>query len=35
MSHEDKIRRQENANIEAMMKSHQRIDVIVKDKANR
>ena len=33
MSHEEKIRRQENANIEAMMKIHQRIDAIVKDKA--
>jgi cyclohexanone monooxygenase len=33
MSHEEKIRRQENANIEAMMKIHQRIDSIVKDKA--
>src|SRR5882762_1067902 len=33
MSHEDKIRRQENANIEAMMKIHQRIDAIVKDEA--
>ena len=33
MSHEEKIRRQENANIEAMMKIHQRIDPIVKDKA--
>ncbi len=26
MSHEEKIRRQENANIEAMMKIHERID---------
>src|SRR5208282_3874545 len=33
MSPEEKIRRQENANIEAMMKIHQRIDTIVKDKA--
>src|ERR1700675_4435205 len=33
MSAEEKIRRQENANIEAMMKIHQRIDSIVKDKA--
>ena len=33
LSHEEKIRRQENANIEAMMKIHQRIDSIVKDKA--
>ncbi len=32
MSPEEKIRRQENANIEAMMKIHQRIDAIVKDK---
>jgi cyclohexanone monooxygenase len=33
LSHEEKIRRQENANIEAMMRIHQRIDSIVKDKA--
>ena len=33
MSPEEKVRRQENANIEAMMKIHQRIDAIVKDKA--
>jgi cyclohexanone monooxygenase len=33
MSPEEKVRRQENANIEAMMKIHQRIDQIVKDKA--
>ncbi len=33
MSHEEKVRWQENANIEAMMKIHQRIDSIVKDKA--
>lgn len=33
MSHEEKVRRQENANIEAMMKIHRRIDAIVKDKA--
>ena len=33
MSPEEKIRRQENANIEAMMKIHQRIDAIVKNKA--
>ena len=33
MSHDDKIRLQENANIEAMMRIHQRIDEIVKDKA--
>jgi len=33
MSHEEKVRFQENANIEAMMKIHQRIDTIVKDKA--
>src|ERR1700688_1704259 len=33
MSHEEKIRRQENANMEAMMKIHERIDQIVKDKA--
>src|SRR3984893_15880687 len=33
MSPEEKVRRQENANIEAMMKIHQRIDSIVKDKA--
>ena len=33
MSREEKVRRQENANIEAMMKIHQRIDSIVKDKA--
>jgi cyclohexanone monooxygenase len=33
MSSEEKIRRQENANIEAMMKIHHRIDSIVKDKA--
>src|ERR1700691_3892967 len=29
LSHEEKIRRQENANIEAMMRIHQRIDSIV------
>ncbi len=33
MSHEEKVRRQENANMEAMMKIHERIDQIVKDKA--
>ncbi len=33
MTPEEKIRFQENANIEAMMKIHQRIDSIVKDKA--
>src|ERR1700682_2202964 len=33
MSPEEKIRRQENANMEAMMKIHQRIDQVVKDKA--
>ena len=33
MSPEEKVRRQENANIEAMMKIHRRIDAIVKDKA--
>src|ERR1700719_3343249 len=33
MTAEEKVRRQENANIEAMMKIHQRIDSIVKDKA--
>ncbi|MGB8685374.1 MAG: NAD(P)/FAD-dependent oxidoreductase [Candidatus Binatus sp.] len=33
MSAGEKVRRQENANIEAMMKIHQRIDAIVKDKA--
>ncbi len=33
MSPEEKVQRQENANIEAMMKIHQRIDQIVKDKA--
>src|SRR5271167_3352083 len=33
MSPEEKIRRQENANMEAMMKIHARIDQIVKDKA--
>jgi cyclohexanone monooxygenase len=33
MSPEEKIHRQENANIEAMMKIHERIDRIVKDKA--
>jgi cyclohexanone monooxygenase len=33
MSTEEKVRRQENANIEAMMKIHRRIDQIVKDKA--
>src|SRR5580698_4531236 len=33
LSHEEKIQRQENANIEAMMKIHHRIDSIVKDKA--
>src|SRR5580692_10934385 len=33
MSPEEKIRRQENSNMEAMMKIHQRIDQIVKDKA--
>jgi cyclohexanone monooxygenase len=32
-SPEEKIRRQENANMEAMMKIHERIDQIVKDKA--
>ncbi|MGA2409277.1 MAG: NAD(P)/FAD-dependent oxidoreductase [Candidatus Binataceae bacterium] len=32
-SPEEKIRRQENANMEAMMKIHARIDQIVKDKA--
>ena len=32
MSHDEKIQMQENANIEAMMKIHQRIDEIVKDK---
>ena len=30
---EEKIRRQENANMEAMMKIHARIEAIVKDKA--
>src|SRR6202166_4359105 len=33
MSHEEKLRRQENAIIEAMMKIHQRIDAIVKNRA--
>lgn len=33
MSPQEKVRRQENANIEAMMKIHQRIDAIVRDKA--
>lgn len=33
MSREEKIRRQENANIDAMMRIHKRIDQIVKDKA--
>jgi cation diffusion facilitator CzcD-associated flavoprotein CzcO len=33
ISPEEKIRRQENANMEAMMKIHERIDQIVKDKA--
>ena len=33
MSREEKIRRQENANIEHMMRIHERIDEIVKDKA--
>src|SRR5205823_2987708 len=33
MSPEDKVRMQENANIEAMMKIHARIDAVVKDKA--
>jgi len=33
MSPEEKVQRQENANIEAMTKIHQRIDQIVKDKA--
>jgi cyclohexanone monooxygenase len=33
LSHEEKVRRQENANMEAMMKIHERIDSIVKDKA--
>jgi cyclohexanone monooxygenase len=33
MSPEEKIRRQENSNIEAMMKIHARIDRVVKDKA--
>ncbi len=33
MSREEKIRRQENANIDAMMRIHRRIDEIVKDKA--
>ena len=32
MSPEEKVRRQENANIEAMMRIHQRIDSIVKDR---
>src|SRR5579863_520527 len=32
MSREEKIRQQENANIEAMMRIHQRIDQIVKNK---
>lgn len=32
MSREDKIRRQENANIDYMMRIHKRIDEIVKDK---
>src|SRR5216684_2557641 len=32
-SPEEKIRRQEDANMEAMMKIHQRIDQVVKDKA--
>jgi cyclohexanone monooxygenase len=33
MSREEKIRRQENANIDAMMKIHRRIEETVKDKA--
>ena len=33
MSPEEKVRRQENANMEALMKIHERIDQIVKDKA--
>ena len=33
MSREEKVRRQENANIDYMMKIHKRIDEIVKDKA--
>src|SRR3954468_21915657 len=33
MSREEKIRRQENANIDYMMRIHQRIDEIVEDKA--
>jgi cyclohexanone monooxygenase len=33
MSPEEKVRRQENANMEAMMKIHERIEQIVKDKA--
>ena len=33
MSREEKIRRQENANIDYMMRIHKRIDEIVKDKA--
>jgi cyclohexanone monooxygenase len=33
MSREEKIRRQENANIDYMMRIHKRIDQIVKDKA--
>src|ERR1700722_8629180 len=33
MSHDEKVRMQENANIEAMMKIHARIDSIVRDKA--
>ena len=33
MSPEEKVRRQENANMEALIKIHERIDQIVKDKA--
>jgi len=33
MSPEEKLRRQENSNMEALMKIHERIDKIVKDKA--
>ncbi len=33
LSREEKIRRQENANIEQMMRIHQRIDEVVRDKA--
>ena len=33
LSHEERVRRQENSNIEYMMRIHKRIEEIVKDKA--